>query len=94
MYITVLDRARTETYSTKFDCDECVHCNCCAGVNYKINCAFYEYIRPKFRFISQVPYLTTGQPRLVHINLDFGDSAWRAQNVITDAKHRFLARQK
>ena len=94
MYITVLNRDRTAQYNTKFDCNNCVHFNRCTAANYKTNCAFYDYIRPNFRFISIVPYLTTGQPRLIHINLDFMESVDRAESVIEHAKHSFLARQK
>lgn len=94
MYITVLDRGRATQYNTKFDCDKCIHFNRCIAANYKTNCAFYDYIHPNFRVICQVPYLTTGQPRLIHINLDFMESVERAETVIADASRRFLAHQR
>lgn len=94
MYITVWNRARTAQYNTEFNCEKCIHFNHCAVTEYKTNCAFYDYIRPKFRFISMTPYLITGQPRLIHINLDFEESVNHAGNLIEQAKRCFHTRQK
>jgi len=94
MYITVMSRDRTERYSTKFECNECMHCNRCSDAEYKINCKFYDHIRPNFRISYQVPYLTTGQPRLVYINLDSWDSLEKARNVIESAKRDMCCRNR
>lgn len=94
MYITVCNRSRTAQYNTTFECNECVHCNRCRDAGYKTNCTFYDYIRPKFRVSHQVPYFTTGQPRLIYINLDYNDSLEKAQNLIERVKCKLTARQK
>lgn len=94
MYITVYNRVTKDYYNTKFDCRQCVHGDYCRESGYKRNCAFYYDMRPFFRVISQIPYLTTGEPRLIYVNLDGKVSLTQAQLVIETTKRCYTAHTK
>lgn len=94
MYITVYNLETKESYNTKFDCRQCVYGNYCRDAGYKGICEFYDDMRSCFRIISQVPYFTTGEPRLIHINIKGNISLDKARCMIDAIKRCYIVHKK